>query len=155
MVDVTSKPSTLREAVAEGSVTMRPSTLRLITRGTLEKGDTMALARAAGIMAAKRVGEFIPLCHSLNIGFAEVSFRPRLSQGILGITARVRSEGKTGVEMEALTAVAIAGLTIYDMAKSVDKGVVIGKIRLLEKRGGKSDFVLRAKRVTLSRRPRV
>ncbi len=138
MVDVTFKRPTPREAVAQGEVRMSPSALRLVVRGGLEKGDALALARAAGILAAKRVGDLIPLCHPLGLTYAGVEFHPRPSRGILRIEARVRTEGKTGVEMEALTAVSVAALTVYDMVKAVDTAMVIGAIRLVGKKGGKT-----------------
>lgn len=142
MVDVTFKAPTLREAVAEGTIRMKPSTLRLVAAGSLEKGDALALARAAGIMAAKRTGELIPLCHPLSLTYAGVEFFPQASGGILRIQSRIRTEGKTGVEMEALTAVAVAALTIYDMTKAVDSSMRIGDIRIVEKKGGKSGLPL-------------
>jgi cyclic pyranopterin phosphate synthase len=136
MVDVSEKPATAREAIARGFVQMAPATIRLIRAGRVAKGDPLQAARLAGIMAAKRASEIIPLCHSLALSHCSVELRARR----LGyeIEARARTIGPTGVEMEALTAVAAAGLTIYDMVKAVDRGVVIGDIRLIEKRGGRS-----------------
>ena len=137
MVDVSAKAVTEREAVARGSVRMQPQTLRLIRSGKIAKGEVLAVARVAGIMAAKRTAELIPLCHPLPVEVASIDFhvaRP----GVLEIEARVKVTGKTGVEMEALVAVSAAALTIYDMCKAVDRGMVIGDIRLQEKRGGRS-----------------
>jgi cyclic pyranopterin phosphate synthase len=136
MVDVSEKPATAREAVARGFVQMAPATIRLIRAGRVAKGDPLQAARLAGIMAAKRTSEIIPLCHPLALSHCSVDLRARR----LGyeIEARARTTGPTGVEMEALTAVAAAGLTIYDMVKAVDRGVVIGDICLIEKRGGRS-----------------
>ncbi len=136
MVDVSDKPPTEREAVACGHVRLAPATLRLIRAGRIAKGDPLQAARLAGIMAAKRTGELIPLCHPLAITSCQVDLRPRADG--YEIEARVRTTGPTGVEMEALTAVAVAGLTVYDMVKAVDRAVVIGRIRLMAKRGGRS-----------------
>lgn len=139
MVDVSDKAVTHRTAVAEGFVAMRADTLALVEGGTAKKGDVLATARIAGIMAAKRTHELIPLCHPLAITKATVDFAPRqgASPGI-HVRAEVRVSGQTGVEMEALTAVSVACLTIYDMAKAIDRGMSITGIHLLEKRGGKS-----------------
>jgi cyclic pyranopterin phosphate synthase len=137
MVDVTEKDDTDREAVAEGYVTMQASTLKLVTGGALAKGDVLAAARIAGIMAAKRTSELIPMCHPLPLTGVTVDLEPS-GEGRLHIVASVRTTGKTGVEMEALTAVSVAALTVYDMAKAVDRGMRIEGVRLLEKRGGKS-----------------
>ena len=137
MVDVGDKPVTEREAVARGVVQMQPSTLRLIRSGKIAKGEVLAVARVAGIMAAKRTPELIPLCHPLLIQVAAVDFAV-IAPGRLQIEARVKVAGKTGVEMEALAAVSAAALTIYDMCKAVDRGMVISNIRLIEKRGGRS-----------------
>lgn len=138
MVDVGDKAVTLREAVATGTVRMPPAVLRLIMSGQTPKGDVLAVARIAGIMAAKKTPELIPLCHPLPIASVRVDFLPQEEHGTLAIEARVTVEGKTGVEMEALTAVSVAALTIYDMCKAVDKGIVISDICLLKKSGGKS-----------------
>ncbi len=138
MVDVGHKPDTEREAVARGEVRMHPETLRLIREGNLPKGDVLATARVAGIMAAKRTAELIPLCHTLLLTHVGLDFTLDEAESRVVITATVRCRGKTGVEMEALTAVSVAALTIYDMVKAVERGMVIGEIRLLEKRGGKS-----------------
>jgi cyclic pyranopterin phosphate synthase len=133
MVDVTAKDVVFRQAVAGGRVRMKPATLKLILAGGLAKGDLFATARLAGIQAAKRTGDLIPLCHPLEITHAEVELRVEPPDA-LSIRARVKTRGRTGVEMEALTAVAVAALTVYDMAKAVDKGMVIEAIRLLEKK---------------------
>lgn len=136
MVDVGAKPVTSREAIATGRVTMAPATIRQIRAGNLKKGDPLQTARLAGIMAAKRTSELIPLCHPLAITFADVSLTP--ARDGYRIEATVRTAGQTGVEMEALTAVSVAALTIYDMLKAIDKAIVISDIRLKEKRGGRS-----------------
>ena len=138
MVDVGAKPDTEREAIARGEVRMRPETLRLIREGALPKGDVLAVARVAGIMAAKRTADLVPLCHTLPLTYVGVELTLDEEGGRVVITATVRCRGKTGVEMEALTAVSVAALALYDMVKAVERGVVIGEIRLLEKRGGKS-----------------
>ena len=138
MVDVGDKVATQREAVARGSVRMEPATLRLILSGGMPKGDVLAVARVAGIMAAKRTPELIPLCHSLLLTHVSVQIEPDATASALLIAATVRTSGQTGVEMEALTAVSVAALTIYDMCKAVDRGMRIGDIRLAEKRGGRS-----------------
>jgi cyclic pyranopterin phosphate synthase len=138
MVDISDKGETKREAVARGVITMQPETLRMIQRGSLPKGDVLAAARLAGVMAAKRVPDLIPLCHPLLLTSAEIEFTPVERAGRLDIESRVRITGRTGAEMEALTAVAVAALTVYDMCKAVDKAMVIGSIRLVVKKGGKS-----------------
>jgi len=138
MVDVSGKQETTREAVAAGSVTMMPETLKLILDRKISKGDVFAVARVAGIMAAKRTAEIIPLCHTLGLTSAEIAFEPDGTSSRVNITAIVRSSGRTGVEMEALTAVAAAGLTIYDMCKAVDRAMTVTDIRLMKKTGGKS-----------------
>ncbi|HLE40327.1 MAG TPA: cyclic pyranopterin monophosphate synthase MoaC [Nitrospirota bacterium] len=138
MVDVSGKQETTREAVAAGSVTMMPETLKLILDRKISKGDVFAVARVAGIMAAKRTAEIIPLCHTLGLTSAEIAFEPDEASLRVNITAIVRSSGRTGVEMEALTAVAAAGLTIYDMCKAVDRAMTVTDIRLMKKTGGKS-----------------
>ncbi len=138
MVNVSGKEETIREAVAEGRVAMRPETLGLILDHSVSKGDVFGVARVAGIMAAKKTAELIPLCHPLNLTFAEIFFEPDKKASCVNIRATVRTTGQTGVEMEALTAVAAAGLTIYDMCKSVDRAMVVTDIRLLKKTGGKS-----------------
>ena len=136
MVDVSDKAPTAREAVARGKVTMSTAALRQIRAGRVKKGDPLQTARLAGIMAAKRTAELIPLCHPLALTHVDVELRP--ARDGYTIEARVRTTGPTGVEMEALTAVSVAALTIYDMVKAVDKAMVIGEIRLIEKRGGRS-----------------
>ncbi len=138
MVDVSEKAITTREAVARGRITMSRLALRRIRAGTVRKGDPLQTARLAGIMAAKRTSDVIPLCHPLPLSHVDVELRP-LRDGY-DILARVRTTAQTGVEMEALHAVAVAALTIYDMIKAVDKAMVIGEIRLVEKRGGRSDY---------------
>ncbi|MBM4459847.1 MAG: cyclic pyranopterin monophosphate synthase MoaC [Chloroflexi bacterium] len=151
MVDVGAKAETEREAIAAGRVRMRPETLALVRgtllkdagailkdAGALPKGDALSAARIAGIMAAKRTAELIPLCHPLLLTYVAVDFAFDEATPAVEITAVVRCRGQTGVEMEALTAVSVAALTIYDMAKAVERGMVIENIRLLEKRGGKS-----------------
>jgi cyclic pyranopterin phosphate synthase len=138
MVDVGAKAETERMAIAEGTVTMRAETLRTILAGNAKKGDVIGTARIAGIMAAKRTHELIPLCHPLLLTKISVDIEPDEAMPGLRITAMARVTGKTGVEMEALTAASIACLTIYDMAKAIDRGMVLGGIRLVEKRGGKS-----------------
>jgi cyclic pyranopterin phosphate synthase len=143
MVDVGAKPETEREAVARCEVRMQPETLALIRTGGVAKGDVLAVARVAGIMAAKRTGDLIPLCHPLPITSAAVEFELDGAGSRILVEARVKTVGKTGVEMEALTACTVAALTIYDMAKAVDKGMVIGEVRLVKKTGGKSGTYLR------------
>ncbi len=138
MVDISAKADTARVAVARGSVRMRPETLALIQSGRVEKGDVLAVARLAGVMAAKKTHELIPLCHPLLLTDVDVQLCPDEGESAVHIEATVRSTGKTGVEMEALTAVAVAALTIYDMCKAVDRGMVISDIRLIEKAGGRS-----------------
>lgn len=138
MVDVTDKAETDRIAVACGAVHMKKGTLGLITDQKIAKGNVFETARLAGIMAAKKTAGLIPLCHPLNITSVSVEFKPVKSKNRVDISARVKCTGQTGVEMEALTAVSVAALTIYDMCKAVDKGMVISDIMLLEKRGGKS-----------------
>ncbi len=141
MVDVGDKLETTRTARAEAFVHMRPETLARVTEGTAAKGDVLATARIAGIMAAKRTHELIPLCHPLAITKAAVELAPTTDPPGIHVTAMVRVTGKTGVEMEALTAASIAALTIYDMLKAAEKGMVIADLRLVEKTGGKSgDF---------------
>ena len=136
MVDVGDKPVTNREAVARGSITMSREALRLIRRGAVKKGDPLQTARLAGILAAKQTSALIPLCHPLPLSSVDVDLRPT-SRGY-DIEARVRTTSQTGVEMEALTAVAVAALTVYDMVKAVDKTMLIGDIRLMFKSGGRS-----------------
>ena len=136
MVDVTAKAATVRVAVAEGRITIGPAALAAIRAGAVAKGDVIAVARVAGIMAAKRASDLIPLCHPLPIGGVDLDLD--LEEGGIRATATVRTTHNTGVEMEALTAVSVALLTVYDMAKALDRGMTIGGIRLLAKRGGRS-----------------
>jgi len=138
MVEVGSKEVTRREAVARGEVFMRPETLELILGGRISKGEVFSLARVAGIMAAKKTSDLIPLCHPLMLTGIEVRFRPDTGQSKVEIEAGVRLTGRTGVEMEALTAVSVAALAIYDMCKAVDREMVISAVRLVHKSGGKS-----------------
>jgi cyclic pyranopterin phosphate synthase len=138
MVDVSGKDVTGRTAVAEGFVAMAPDTLALITKESAQKGDVLATARLAGIMAAKRTHELIPLCHPLLISKVTVELAASEAPAGVRVTAEVKVTGQTGVEMEALTAVSVACLTVYDMLKAADRGMVIGPIRLLEKSGGRS-----------------
>jgi cyclic pyranopterin phosphate synthase len=138
MVDVGMKTATSRSATAVGCVTMLPATLDLIVSGNAKKGDVIGVARLAGIMAAKKTSELIPLCHPIALTKVSVEIEPDPTLPGLRVTASARVDGKTGVEMEALTAVSVSCLTIYDMAKSADRGMRIGEIRLLEKTGGKS-----------------
>ena len=141
MVDVGAKPVTAREAVARGSIMMSTAASRLIRSGEVAKGDPLQAARLAGILAAKQTSSLIPLCHPLPLTHVAVELTPR--RGGYEIEARVRTSAQTGVEMEALTAVSIAALTIYDMVKAVDKDMVIGEICLVEKKGGKSGHYIR------------
>lgn len=143
MVDVTRKAATARTAVARGKVLMQPGTLALIEAGTMKKGDVLGVARIAGIMAAKRAGDLIPLCHPLALTDVDVQFFPHSSRGELTIEATVRTVGKTSVEMEAMTAVGIAALTIYDMCKAVDRQMILSDIKLISKQGGKSGIFKR------------
>jgi cyclic pyranopterin phosphate synthase len=136
MVDVSEKAETLREAVARGHISMAPATLRRIRSGRISKGDPLQAARLAGIMAAKRTADLIPLCHPLPLSHVDLQVTP--TRRGYQIEARARTTARTGVEMEALTAVAVAALTIYDMAKAIDRGMIIGDIRLMAKRGGRS-----------------
>ena len=138
MVDVTGKPLTVREAVAGGTVHMKPETIRQIKEKLIEKGDVLSVARVAGIMAAKKTSGLIPMCHPLNITSVKVDLDIDEEGSKIDIVSTVKLSGQTGVEMEALTAASVAALTIYDMCKAVDKEMVISDIMLLEKRGGKS-----------------
>jgi cyclic pyranopterin phosphate synthase len=138
MVDVSAKAETVREAVARAVLRMTPRTLRAIQRGNAPKGDVLGVARTAAILATKRTPELIPLCHPLRITGVDVTFTPRPRRGELLIEARVRTVDKTGVEMEALTAASIGALTVYDMVKAIEKGVVIAEVALAEKSGGRS-----------------
>ncbi len=141
MVDVGAKAETARVAVAKGVVRMQPETFKLIMSGGTKKGDALTTARLAGIMAAKRTPDLIPLCHPILIDSIEVEFEPDEAHSAITITATVASTGKTGVEMEALTAVTVAALTVYDMGKAVDRGMKIENIRLVHKSGGKSGTI--------------
>jgi cyclic pyranopterin monophosphate synthase len=136
MVDVGAKPDTERVAVAAGTVYMKPATLALIQQGALKKGDVLSVARVAGIMAAKKTSELIPLCHPLSLTHLDVDLTLDMTAHAVRIVASARTTGKTGVEMEALTAVSVAALTVYDMAKAVDREMRLSDIRLLEKHGG-------------------
>jgi cyclic pyranopterin phosphate synthase len=138
MVDVSDKPETAREAEAAGRVHMLPETLALVVAGDVAKGDVLTVAELAGVMAAKRTSELIPLCHPIPLSDVQVTARPDPEQICVEIRARARTTGKTGVEMEALTAVSVAALTIYDMCKAVDRGMRIEDVRLLRKSGGRS-----------------
>lgn len=138
MVDVGGKHDTHRVAVAGGTITMKPETLAVIASGSTKKGDVLGIARIAAIMASKRTGDLIPLCHPLALTHVSVNFEIDQAQSCIHCTAQVETTGKTGVEMEALTAVQIGLLTIYDMCKAIDRGMVMGNIRVQEKRGGKS-----------------
>jgi cyclic pyranopterin phosphate synthase len=138
MVDVGQKPSTHRVAVAGGHIEMQPETLELIIKGSHKKGDVLGIARVAGIMAAKKTSELVPLCHPLSLSHIEIDLSCDSTENKVICTAQVETTGQTGVEMEALTAVQITLLTIYDMCKAIDRGMVMSDIRLLEKSGGKS-----------------
>jgi cyclic pyranopterin phosphate synthase len=141
MVDITAKPDTHRQAVAKGTVRMQPATLKLIKKGQVVKGDVLPVAQLAGIMAAKRTPDLIPLCHPILIGDVRIEFNIDEKESTVEIMTTVESTGKTGVEMEALTATAIAALTIYDMCKAADRGIKIENIRLIRKSGGKSGTI--------------
>jgi cyclic pyranopterin phosphate synthase len=146
MVDVSEKAVTIREATAEASVTMKPATWKLISAGGSAKGDVFAAARLAGIQAAKKTPELIPLCHPLLLGSVKISFsRPAASRGktVLTVTAVARAEGQTGLEMEAMVAAMTAALTVYDMCKAVDRWMTVSSVRLMAKKGGKSGEVKR------------
>jgi cyclic pyranopterin phosphate synthase len=141
MVDVTAKDDTQRVAVARGRVSMRPETLQLIVNGKMGKGDVLTVAQVAGIMGTKRTPDLIPMCHPLPITGVELRFDINTDDSAVDIEATVKTTGKTGVEMEALTAIAVAALTIYDMCKAVDKGMRIDSVRLAQKSGGKSGTI--------------
>ena len=138
MVDVSDKDITLREAVAAGEISMDPNTFRMIMNEEIVKGDVLGVAKVAGIMAAKKTSELIPMCHPLNMTHIEVQFYPREEDNTIGMEASVKTLYRTGAEMEALVAVTTAALTIYDMCKAVDRGMVISGVKLLKKSGGKS-----------------
>ena len=142
MVDVGEKPDTQRVAVARGRIVMQPATLEAIRAGNIKKGDVVAVAQVAGIFGAKSTHQLIPMCHPLLLTHVDLSFEFQTEQNAIDITATVKTTGKTGVEMEALTAVSIAALTIYDMAKSMDRGMRIQDIRLVQKTGGKSGEII-------------
>jgi cyclic pyranopterin phosphate synthase len=144
MVDVSRKPVTLRTAIAHGRVFMHRDTLRVLRQGGSPKGDVLTTAHLAGVMAAKRTSEFVPLAHTLALESVEVAFSLDGDTSSVGIEARVRARGRTGVEMEALTAVTVAALTLYDMLKAVDRGMVMGEFALWEKRGGRSGVYRRS-----------
>jgi cyclic pyranopterin phosphate synthase len=145
MVDITAKEETAREAVAEGSVFMQPETLSLVLDRKVIKGDVFGVARIAGIMAAKKTPDIIPLTHPLNVSSVNISFEPDLEQSCVLVRATVKIFSRTGVEMEALTAVAAASLTVYDMCKATDRTMTISDIRLMKKSGGKSGTFERGK----------
>jgi len=138
MVDVSKKKETLREAVVRGSVFMNPTTYKSIMSGKIAKGDVLAIAKVAGIMAAKKTSEIIPMCHPLNLSHVEINFYPYEKRSQIDIEARVKIKAQTGVEMEGFMAVAAAGLTIYDMCKAIDRGIVLSNVHLVKKSGGKS-----------------
>jgi cyclic pyranopterin phosphate synthase len=142
MIDVTQKKETQRQAVAKGKIQMKPATLELIRKGELEKGDVLAVAKTAGIMAAKETHRLIPLCHPLQLTHIAVEFHLPDNDNFVEITASAKGIGKTGFEMEALVAVSVSALTIYDMCKAVDRSMTIGEIRLIRKSGGKSGLYL-------------
>ena len=143
MVDVTAKEPTLREAVAGGRVLMRPDTVKAIESGGVSKGNVYATAKIAGIMAAKKTSDIIPMCHPLELTGIDIDFSSNIETGEIAINARGRTFNRTGVEMEAMTAVSVAALTIYDMCKSADRAIVLSDIKLLEKSGGKSGTFVR------------
>jgi cyclic pyranopterin phosphate synthase len=146
MVDVGNKDITQRTAIAEGCIEMQPETLTLILKGEAKKGDVLGVARIAGIMAAKRTSDLIPLCHPLALTKVNIELIPQEEESSVHCVATVQTSGQTGVEMEALTAVQVSLLTIYDMCKAVDKGMTMGNVRLLEKKGGKSGHWVRENR---------
>ncbi len=146
MIDVTQKKETKRQAVAKGRIQMKPATLGLIRKGGLEKGDVLAVAKTAGIMAAKETHRLIPLCHPIQLTNITIEFYLPGNGDFVEITASAKGVGKTGFEMEALVAVAISALTIYDMCKAVDRGMTIGEIHLIRKSGGKSGLYLAEER---------
>jgi cyclic pyranopterin phosphate synthase len=142
MVDVSKKMETLREAVVQGSIFMNPETFRRILSGEVSKGDVFAVAKVAGIMAAKKTSEIIPMCHPLNLSHVEINFYPFEKEGRIDIEANVKIKARTGVEMEGFVAVAVAGLTIYDMCKAIDRGMTLSDIHLVKKKGGQSGTYL-------------
>jgi len=145
MVDVSKKRETLREAVVRGSIFMNPKTFKSIMSGKTAKGDVLAVAKVAGIMAAKKTAEIIPMCHPLNLSHVEINLFPSEKESRIDIESKVKIKGRTGVEMEGFVAVAAVGLTIYDMCKAIDRGMVISDIHLVKKTGGKSGtYVVRS-----------
>ena len=138
MVDITDKDITRREAIASGVITMKPETFQMIAKKEIKKGDVLEVAKIAGVMAAKKTSELIPMSHPINITAVDIRFHPNPAESKIGIESKVRVVSRTGVEMEALTAVSVTALTIYDMCKSADRGMVISDIRLLKKSGGKA-----------------
>ena len=142
MVDVSKKKETMREAVVRGSIFMNPKTFKSILSDKIAKGDVFSVAKVAGIMAAKKTSEIIPMCHPLNLSHVEVNFYPFEKESRIDIEAKVRIKAQTGVEMEGFVAVATAGLTIYDMCKAIDRGMVLSNIHLVKKTGGKSGMYL-------------
>lgn len=142
MVNVSKKKETLREAVVHGSVFMNPKTFKRIMSGKIAKGDVLAVAKVAGIMAAKKTSDLIPMCHPLNLSHVEINFYPFLEESRIDIEAKVKIKAQTGVEMEGFVAVVAAGLTIYDMCKAIDRGMILSNIHLVKKKGGKSGTYL-------------
>ena len=142
MVDISKKQETIREAVVRGSVFMNSNTYKSIMSGKIAKGDVLAVAKVAGIMAAKKTSEMIPMCHPLNLSHVEINFYPYEKKNQIDIEAKVRIKAQTGVEMEGFMAVAVAGLTIYDMCKAIDRGIVLSDIHLVKKSGGKSGMYI-------------
>ncbi len=138
IVDISDKPSTQRVAITEGYIEMQPSTLQLVVQGSHKKGDVLGIARIAGIMASKKTAELIPLCHPLPISYVDIQFTVDAANSRIHCQTTVKTQGQTGVEIEALTATQIALLTIYDMCKAVDRGMIIQAVRLVEKSGGQS-----------------
>ena len=138
MVDVSEKQDTLREAVAYGNVYMKRETLKKIKEGTIKKGDVLSVAQVAGIMGSKKTSDIIPMCHPIMISGCNINFSLNFDENRVEITSTVKNTGQTGVEMEALTAVAIAGLTIYDMCKAIDREMIVSDVKLMKKSGGKS-----------------
>ena len=138
MVDINQKDTTVRVAIANGKIVMKPNTLKRILDLDIKKGDVLNVAKLAGIMAAKKTDQLIPLCHSVPLSYVNVDLEPNIEESSINITAEASLIGKTGVEMEALTAVSVAGLTIYDMCKSIDRDMILTNVRLMHKSGGKS-----------------
>ena len=138
MVDINQKDTTVRVAIANGKIIMKPNTLKRILDLDIKKGDVLNVAKLAGIMAAKKTDQLIPLCHSIPLSYVNVDLEPNIEESSINITAEASLIGKTGVEMEALTAVSVAGLTIYDMCKAIDRDMIITNVRLMHKSGGKS-----------------